>query len=363
MKIIMKIGILAQKKEKYLDGINRTTIGIMNTLLGLDKQNEYTFIGKTDWLNIPINYFDIIVDSRKVMDLNYVAQFGKYDIIHSHHRPFMFNDKIQCKKILTIHDLIVLACDKSKSGPYHYINTELRKCTPNMDMIITVSKHTKKDVIDYFGIDEKKIKVIYNGLYEKQIIDEEFIRKNILKLNQTPYILAVSTMREYKNIDGLVKAFCIFKERHQKSDLKLVLTGKNDQSTVVGENIKDCLEKQKDIIFTGFVTDNELNWLYKNCLASAFVSFYEGFGLPVLESLSFGKTVICSDKTSLPEVGGEAVEYCNPYDLESIAYAIENVVLNDLRREELEEKTWGQAAKFSYERAAQEILEVYNMLQ
>ena len=83
----------------------------------------------------------------------------------------------------------------------------------------------------------------------------------------------------------------------------------------------------------------------------------------MLESLSFGKTVICSDKTSLPEVGGEAVEYCNPYDLESIAYAIENVVLNDLRREELEEKTWGQAAKFSYERAAQEILEVYNMLQ
>lgn len=359
----MKIGILAQKKEKYLDGINRTTIGILNHLLKVDKKNKYTFVGNTDWLHVPMNYFNIIPDSRRIMDLNYAAKFGKYDIIHSHYRPFEFNKKILCKKILTIHDLLVIACKESKFGPYQYFDTQLRVCASNMDMIITVSEHTKKDVINYFGINENKIKVIYNGLYEKQVIDEESIHKNILKLNQTPYILAVSTMREYKNIDGLVKAFCIFKERHQKSDLKLILTGKNDQSTVVGANIKDCLEKQKDIIFTGFVTDNELNWLYKNCLASAFVSFYEGFGLPVLESLSFGKTVICSDKTSLPEVGGEAVEYCNPYDLESIAYAIENVVLNDLRRKELEEKTWEQAAKFSYEKAAKETMEVYNMFQ
>ena len=104
-------------------------------------------------------------------------------------------------------------------------------------------------------------------------------------------------------------------------------------------------------------------YLYKNCLATGFVSFFEGFGLPVLESLYYGKTVICSNATSLPEVGGDAVEYCDPYDVESIEYAFERVVLDDNNRQKLEKLATVQASKFSYEKMAKETLEVYKQFE
>ena len=83
----------------------------------------------------------------------------------------------------------------------------------------------------------------------------------------------------------------------------------------------------------------------------------------VFQSLSYGKTVICSDQTSIPEVGGDAVEYCNPYDIESIENAIEKVVLNDNYRRELEKKALIQASKFSYNKAAEETLKIYSMFK
>lgn len=99
--------------------------------------------------------------------------------------------------------------------------------------------------------------------------------------------------------------------------------------------------------------------MYQNAAAFAYVSFYEGFGLPILEAMAAGKAVICSDTTSMPEVGGDAVEYCNPYDYESIAAAMENVIFNTQRRKYLEERAVIQAKKFSYEKAARQVFEIY----
>ncbi|MGN0316418.1 MAG: glycosyltransferase family 4 protein [Lachnospira sp.] len=352
----MNIGILAQKKEKNIDGINRVTIEVLNELLRLDKSNDYSFIGNTHWLGLNLKYNEIIPDTRGIMNLNYTVKFCDYNIIHSHYRAFDFSNNLKCAKILTIHDLLVL---KNKyNGPYDYFDNALRKCAKNMDMIIAVSENTKKDIVDLYNIPEKKIRVIYNGVYKKEntIVDNEFVRR----FQEEKYIISVSTMREYKNINGLVRAFDIYKKRNKDSELKLILTGKNDNSTKVGKEIEEILMKNTDIIFTGYVSDAELGWLYSNAVCSAFVSFYEGFGLPVLESLSYGKTVICSNTSSMPEIGGQAVEYCNPYDVESIVHAIENVVNNNTRRMELESKALIQANKFSFEKAAIETLELYN---
>lgn len=173
--------------------------------------------------------------------------------------------------------------------------------------------------------------------------------------------MTVSTLRAYKNMLGLVKAFCLFKELNANTDINLIIVGKNNKSNDVIKEIMNFCGERRDIIFTGYVTDDELVYLYKNSIATGFVSFYEGFGLPVLESLSYGKTVICSDQTSIPEVGGDAVEYCNPYDIESIENAIEKVVLNDNYRQELEKRALIQAAKFSYSKAAEETLKIYNL--
>lgn len=355
----LNIGILAQKKEKNIDGINRVTTALMSELIKLDQDNEYSFIGKTDWLDVNIPYFNIVPDTRGIMDLNYAAAIGQYDIIHSHYRPFQVSKSINCATVLTIHDLLIL---KNKyDGPYNYFDKCVRECAKNVDLITADSQSTKNDIVELYGIDESKIKVIYNG-FSVSNIDESKISYNIKQLKGENYIVAVSTMRAYKNIDGLVRAFNVFKSRYPHNKLKLVLTGKNDKTTNVGNNIKEILEKRDDIIFTGYVSDSDLSWLYKNAICSSMVSFYEGFGLPVLESLSFGKTVICSNTSSLPEVGGDAVEYCNPYDIESMADAIERVVMNDLYRICLEKKAREQVAKFSYEKMAKEMVSLYKKI-
>lgn len=359
----MKIGILSQKEEKNIDGINRVTICLMKELLNIDNKNEYSFVGKTDWSGIDMPYCDIIPNSRKTMSLNYIVNSEKYNIIHSHYKPFEFNSKLGCAKILTIHDLLVLNNKKENLGPYDFFDKEIRKCAQNMDAIIAVSENTKKDIVNSFNINPDKIKVIYHGNYTQlKYVDIKKFHDLYKKVGNN-YILSVSTMRKYKNINGLVKAFCAFKEKYPDNDIKLVLTGKNDPSVDIGAEIYECMKKQKDIVFTGYVSDEELSALYSNCIVSAFVSFYEGFGLPVLESLSFGKTVICSNTTSLPEVGGDAVEYCNPYSIESMAVAIEKVIMDEDYRKQLEDKAYSQASKFSYEKAARETLELYNLFK
>lgn len=359
----MKIGILSQKEEKNIDGINRVTTCLMNELLKHDKENEYSFVGRTNWLDLDMPYCDIIPDTRKTMKLNYIVKYKKYDIVHSHYKPFDFNAKAGCAKIITIYDLLVLNNKEDNLGPYDFFNQEIRNCAKNMDAIIAISENTKKDIVNCFGINPDKIKVIYLGNYTSpKYIDIKQFNK-IYKMVGDNYILSVSTMRKYKNVTGLVKAFCLFKEKNPGNDIKLVLTGKNDLSMDVGLEIQDCMKKQKDIVFTGYVSDEELSVLYSNCLATAFVSFFEGFGLPVLEALSFGKTVICSNTTSIPEVGGDAVEYCNPYSIESIENSMENIIFNEIHRKELEKKALVQASKFSYQKTAKETLELYRQFE
>ena len=119
----------------------------------------------------------------------------------------------------------------------------------------------------------------------------------------------------------------------------------------------------KDIIFTGYVSEDELVWLYRNAYLFMYPSYFEGFGLPIIEAMCVGNAVICSNTTSMPEVGGDAVQYCNPYDLESMVNSIEKVVFNETYRNELKKKSVEQASKFSYEKAAKELMEIYKQFQ
>lgn len=233
-----------------------------------------------------------------------------------------------------------------------------------MNQIIADSHNTKKDIVDLFNVNPDKVNVIYPGMFKLNMeYDENNISDRIKKLTNQPYIMTVSTLREYKNMIGLVRAFILFKELHKDSDLNLILVGKDFKNNSVRMQIGELCEGREDVVFTGYVSDEELVYLYKNCLATGFVSFFEGFGLPVLESLYYGKTVICSNATSLPEVGGDAVEYCDPYDVESIEYAFERVVLDDNNRQKLEKLATVQASKFSYEKMARETLDVYKQFE
>lgn len=334
------------------------TVEELKELQQIDRQNDYFFIGDYNRLNLDLPFIPMLDNTRGTIDLNYLTAANHIGVVHSFFRPFHINSKIKCKKIITISDLSPIVI------PYYcnpvfidYFEKPIRKCAMEADFIVAISEYTKKDIIEIYGIPEEKIKVIYLGLYgEHSISDSE--DGSMMSVTGEDFILTVSDMNLRKNHKGLIDAFCIYKDENPSSGLKLVCAG-----SVNAERVKDLLENHqkyvKDILFTGYVDNKQLNWLYRKSKAVIYPSFFEGFGLPVLEALAYKKAVITSNVTSLPEVGGDAVEYCDPHDIESIADSINKVVGNDKYRKSLEDKALEQASKFSYEKAARELLDLY----
>ncbi len=355
----MNIGILSQNKEKNITGINRVTQGTISELLKMDSGNKYYFLGNTDWLEMDIKYIPMIINGGKQFSLNFTLMAHPLDIVHSHYRPFSLSEKLPCARILTIHDLIPLIYKDWYQSQYDYFNEAIRQCAEQADTVITVSEYTKKDVIHYYGLPEDKVKVVYNGLYPTTLFSDGMKGKSIKALEKRRFLLSVSGVGPHKNQVGLAEAFVKYKTRHKDDELVLVLTGPVRRYQVIRDIMEQYPTEAKNIVMTGFVSDEELLWLYQKSLAFIYVSYYEGFGLPILEALSVGKAVISSNTSSMPEVGGDAAVYCDPMDTDSIAYAIERIASDEKLRHELENKAYEQAKKFSYERAARETMAIY----
>lgn len=355
----MKIGVLSLYKEREITGINKVTMGLMEELLKADQGNEYVFLGKTDWLPLPMDYIPVLPDAGASIQLNYAMLAHPMDVVHSHFRPFELSKGISCAKILTIHDLIPLIYPQWYGSQFEYYDVSIRRCAKEADKIIAVSECTKRDVVEYYGIAPEKIEVVYNGLSPTKLFADNAMEESVPELEDTNFIFSVSGLGPHKNQGGLTEAFLLYKKRHPESDVKLVLTGPVRKYEVVREILSRNQDAVAHVVFTGFVSDEQLIWLYRKALAFIYVSYYEGFGLPILEALSVGKAVICADTASMPEVGGDAVAYCNPYEVESIEAAIDKVVSDASYRKQLEERAFGQAARFSYQKAAGEMMRVY----
>ncbi len=359
----MNIGILAQLRQSKVTGINRVTLGTLCELQKQDVQNHYYYIGNTEWLPIRLDTIDVLYNSAEAISLNFALTAHPLDIVHSHYRPFELSSGIRCGRILTVHDLIPYLHPEWNNNQYDYFDGPIRKCAQEADAVIAVSECTKRDLVEHFHIRDEKIKVIYSGLYPKQLFTAGDRGKAVAGLDSGGFIIMVSAVGANKNQAGLIRAYLQFRLHHPESDTKLVVAGPVRQYQVIRDVLEHYPDLSEQVVFTGYVTDEELVWLYRNALAFAYVSFYEGFGLPILEALSVGKAVICSETSSMPEVGGEAAQYCNPYDIDSMEAAIGQIVLDKNRRKELEGKALAQASKFSYEKTARETLEMYRLFE
>lgn len=355
----MNIGIMTTKENKQMTGIQRVTVDTMKELLKQDKKNQYFMIqGNAPGISFQEDAKEWLLDSFWTENtVDFLCRAYNIDVLYSFYPSI--NISANCKKILTIHDMIPLAFPEwFGKEAYIKFNGSLRKSAMEADKIIAMSEYTKQDIIKYYGVDEKKIEVIYSGIQpaiSNNSTDIDVHKKYGIK---DKYILSVCTIEPRKNLKGLVNAFFTYKSRYPKSDLQLVLTGKNGWQTEIVEFIKSSEKYCDDIILTGYVSSEDLSMLMEKALTMAYVSFYEGFGLPVLEGMAAGKAVISSNTSSLPEVGGDAVVYCNPYDIESIVDAIKRVVEDESFREEIGKRAVQRAGLFSYEKTAQQVLKV-----
>lgn len=275
--------------------------------------------------------------------------------IHVFFSPAHYSPRFcPCPTVVTIHDVAYIHFPDEflKKDLYQLINWtrySIRKATK----VITVSKATKKDVVSHYHVPENKIEVVYNG-FEKDVEHDEAVppQPKITK----PYVLYVGTIQPRKNIIALIRAFSLFYKTHP--EYYLVITGKKgwlfDQ---IFREARD-LYLQNKIIFTGYVTDEELVYLYRHAFCFVLPSLYEGFGIPILEAMSFGTPVVSSFSSSLPEVGGEAALYFDPEDEKDLAHKLEVLHTDNKLRNELIAKGSERIRQFSWLSCAKKTLEV-----
>ena len=247
------------------------------------------------------------------------------------------------KTVITVHDLIPLKAPFTtldiKTHFYHLFKWAVHSA----DMILSVSEHTKKDIIDIYDVPEEKIQVTYQTYRRPEYVEDASFDPVYLKskkLKSQKYILFVGNIEPKKNIKALITAMGFI-----DSEYKLAIVGRKawlaeDQLVDLDKYLatKDGDKLKKRYVFLDYVSESELAVLYRNATCLVFPSLYEGFGLPVLEAMQNDCPVICSRMSSLPEVAGDAALYVDPYRHAEIRDQIETLISNPERRQKLIEK-------------------------
>ena len=254
------------------------------------------------------------------------------------------------KLVLTLHDVAFETYPNSFSIFFRlYYKFIIPINIKRADKIITVSKSSKCEIEKYYPFAKEKIEVIYLG------VEQSFKRLNIQKKKQ---ILYVGSMNERKNFSSVLKVYTLL----DNNDYTLVMVGRFASNFALDDATKvliDTAESNPLIEFKSDVCNNELVKIYNESMLFIFPSFYEGFGLPVLEAMACGTPVVCSDVTSLPEVGGDAVVYCDPNNVNDIVEKMEMVLSDKKLQQDMIEKGLKRAKQFTWEKAAQEHMKVF----
>lgn len=288
------------------------------------------------------------------------------DLIHYPYFDLFFHTlPIFCKvpRIITIHDVIPLIFPEHfASGKKGKVNLWLQKTAlKNTKGIICDSETSKKDIAGKLAYPLEKIYVVYlaPGKVFKKIADRNILNKTKEKYKlPNDYILYVGDVNWNKNLPNLLKAVKL-------SNINLVLVGKAilDDSLVQVKEINSLihyLKIDKQIQKLGYVSDEDLANIYNLAEITIVPSHYEGFGLPVIESMACSTPVICANNSSLAEIGGEAAIYCNPNDPGDIAEKINIFISSDKAEKGKREKmSQAQSAKFSWKRTAEDVVKIY----
>ncbi len=216
--------------------------------------------------------------------------------------------------------------------------------------ICTVSAYSKRDLIKTYGIDEAKIDVTHNGVSPtfRPLQQNELAGARKKFSDGQPYIFFVGAIHKRKNLQRLIKAFETLKNIYGIPH-NLVIAGEsmwNSQQLELPENLQNA------IFFTGHLDTDSLRFAMGGATCLAFVSYFEGFGIPILEAMGSGVPVLAGNKTSLPEVGGSAALYCDPFSTDDIATQLYNLVSNEALRSSLRKKGLERAKLFSWDHTA-----------
>lgn len=304
---------------------------------------------------------------ERILPLPYKWVFGTHaDITQFFNYTIPFG--VSGKRITIVHDMAFRAFPETVAKrTERWLKNNLERYCRRADFILTVSEFSRQEIQRYMGVSAEKITVIYNGVdtrryhpdYTAAQIDSAKSRNGICG----KYFLYLGTLEPRKNIETLITAYNLLKKECGGEPFpKLVLAGKKGW---MYESIFALVKKnglENDVIFTGYVDEEDVPALLCGAHIFVFPSLYEGFGIPPLEAMACGTPVITSNTSSLPEVVGEAGILVPPMDAEGLKRSMQQLLTDEAMRQHYINAGFKQAQKFTWERSAEKLVDIYRKL-
>ena len=370
----MKIAINTLSLNRTKAGMGNYIKNLVDGLSKIDKDNEYFVIvseNNKDFFRINKKNFKIINLGKKVtMDLPRLfweqislprfLKKNKIDVLHS--PSFVMPIISKAKNVLTVADMTFITHPQVHTLIKRvYFSLFMPYSIKKADRVISISESTKKDILHYVKVDEKKIKTIYLAADSSFIVqNKEKCRKKI-KENydvSSPFILFIGMIEPRKNLERLIIAFS---ELRKKGNIpyRLVIVGRKGWKVRGMLSMIKSLEIEKEIIFTGYVPDEDLARFYNAAEFFVYPSLYEGFGIPIIEAMACGCPVITSNISSMPEVAGDAALLVDPGDVSQISSAMRRLIKDKKLREDMIKRGIKRSSEFSWKKCAKETLKIY----
>ena len=377
----MKIGINTLFFKYPTSGSGQYLLHLLQALAEVDQDNQYLLLGpypmpqksgfpsKFQYLETPLPAF--AARNKRLEKLVWeqftapsAARKAGIDLFHTpYFGPPFFP---RTPGIMTIHDVIPLRLPDYRTRVTMKAYLQLiARAAHKATLIITVSQHARQDMMDALKLPSERIRVIYEAAGDEyQPITDAAILAGIRArygLNER-YILYLGGLDQRKNVPQLVRAFAHLYRQMHDPDLQLLIAGNPDQQT--GPLFPDPRPLASNLGMTGqiiyrFIEEEDKPAIYSGASVFVFPSLYEGFGLTPLEAMSCGTPVICSNRTSLPEVVGDAAISLDPENLHEMVEAMRSVLTNSKLRADLRARSLQRAAQFSWRKTATETIAAY----
>lgn len=370
----MRIAIDAHSVGAKLGGNESYAVNLVEALAQIDEVNDYTLYVTTAeahdrfhqrWPNFQVRTTLPHTPLIRI-PLTLSAELRKHpvDVLHV---QFTAPPFCPCPVVVSIHDLSF----EHLPHTFHrrsrtQLRLTVRHSAKRAAKILTLSEHTRRDVIDTYGIDPARITAIPLAAprhYSPVEDDRELQRVRHTYGIDGPYILSVGSIQPRKNLARLINAYASLRGKYAEAELpKLVLVGK--RAWLYDETMRALAQTglTASVILTGYVPESDLPALYSGALCFIYPSYFEGFGLPPLEAMKCGTPVIVGNRTSLPEVVGDAGLTVDPYDVSGIAAAIESLLKDSDLRRELSVKGRSRAETFDWRETARRTLRIYEQV-
>jgi glycosyltransferase involved in cell wall biosynthesis len=342
--------------HKTYDGLKKLIFGLVNSAIGFAR----------NLMALLVSWLFRIRDYRRLKSLT--AQFDQYDLIHlplqQHFVPFRWT---KTDVLVTVHDFT------HRFFPEHHTSVNIHNAEAGLKFIekkqahmLAVSLSTLNDARSEITLDGERLHCVYEAINREKFgysINHDDNRKVMEKYGipiEVPYLLSLSTLEPRKNLEKTIQAFMKLASAHDGLHLNLVIAGKKGWMTQSLFTQNKLFTER--VHFTGFVDDADLAALYSEALALTYMSYYEGFGLPPLEAMSCGTPVVYSNRSSLPEIIGDAGLPADPDDVDGIMRCFGQLYLNPGLRAELGRKALKRSLDFSWRQTAIETLDVYRAI-